>query len=293
MTLTLVKADTCQNTFFIYDRRMYQGNISQHEILLLCQQLRFYNRDQVLIITCASEKNIYLIKMLVLEQDASLSDFCGNGALAVSKYLCLLHGVSTAKHFRFETEQDIHPIVFGPQGYIGVNMKVPSTFVANIKYECHSHSLIKQHSDGKLHQFNIDQYCFYYVEALEPHLLTFKPMNYKELNDVGKKINDDRCSFPLGINVNAVSLLPNNQLRLKTYERGANRVTGACGTGATAASYLLFQLTDNRVPFYKVYCPKGVLYTAMDPFTDNIWLWGKPSIEVKTSDWVVTTANAF
>lgn len=44
------------------------------------------------------------------------------------------------------------------------------------------------------------------------------------------------ASFPRGVNVNMVRMETNDTLRLDTYERGVEGVTGACGTGALSTA---------------------------------------------------------
>lgn len=68
---------------------------------------------------------------------------------------------------------------------------------------------------------------------MEPHLVTFDPISEKELFDLGEYVNrSQREHFPLGINLNQVRIRDKG-LEVVTFERGVNRITAACGTGAT------------------------------------------------------------
>ncbi len=58
-----------------------------------------------------------------------------------------------------------------------------------------------------------------------------------DLSDVGPKVRNHRVFKPEGVNCNIVQLMDNHTLKLRTYERGVENETGACGTGAIASAY--------------------------------------------------------
>ncbi|MCD8185337.1 MAG: diaminopimelate epimerase [Rikenellaceae bacterium] len=71
-----------------------------------------------------------------------------------------------------------------------------------------------------------------------PHYIEFVPdVEQVDLVNLGRRI---RYAEPYasqgGTNVNIVQLLPDGTLRIRTYERGVEGETYACGTGATAAA---------------------------------------------------------
>jgi diaminopimelate epimerase len=82
-------------------------------------------------------------------------------------------------------------------------------------------------------------FTFYWTETLEPHLVTFDDIQERELNDLGLYLNhSQRDYFPLGINLNKAEVVAKNRLHVTTFERGVNRITAACGTGATSCAML-------------------------------------------------------
>ena len=57
-----------------------------------------------------------------------------------------------------------------------------------------------------------------------------------ELERIGRAIRRSDAFAPAGTNVNVVSHLGGNRLRMRTYERGVEAETLACGTGAVASA---------------------------------------------------------
>lgn len=53
--------------------------------------------------------------------------------------------------------------------------------------------------------------------------------------ETAKTIRNDLRRFPKGVNVNLYSIRE-NEILVKTYERGIERITGACGTGAISTA---------------------------------------------------------
>lgn len=70
-----------------------------------------------------------------------------------------------------------------------------------------------------------------------------------------RKIRYDFGSFPRGINVNLISS-SDSGLKIKTYERGIERITGACGTGSVSAAIYSHITSGLAIPI-KLIPPSG------------------------------------
>ena len=57
-----------------------------------------------------------------------------------------------------------------------------------------------------------------------------------DLLKIGTKVRYDKQFRPEGTNVNFVQMLNNDSISIRTYERGVENETYACGTGAVASS---------------------------------------------------------
>ncbi|MFM7661830.1 MAG: diaminopimelate epimerase, partial [Bacteroidota bacterium] len=70
-----------------------------------------------------------------------------------------------------------------------------------------------------------------------PHLIQFKSdIDSIDVKQEGAKIRYSDKYVQKGINVNFVQVILNNELSIRTYERGVEEETLACGTGITAAA---------------------------------------------------------
>lgn len=75
---------------------------------------------------------------------------------------------------------------------------------------------------------------------------------------LGRTIREHAEFAPAGTNVNFVEVREGGTLRLRTYERGVEAETGACGTGAVASALVLARLERVQLPV-KLQCNGGEL----------------------------------
>lgn len=86
-----------------------------------------------------------------------------------------------------------------------------------------------------------------------PHVLilfdTPEKLAQIDVQDLGNTIRHHPQFAPNGVNVNFACVMDRSHIRLRTYERGVEGETFACGTGAAASVYLtsLQGLTDSKV----------------------------------------------
>ncbi|MCI0512472.1 diaminopimelate epimerase, partial [candidate division KSB1 bacterium] len=84
-------------------------------------------------------------------------------------------------------------------------------------------------------------------------------------------------AFKQGTNVNFVTLKPPDTLQIRTYERGVEDETMACGTGSTAAA-LIAHLVKKLKPPIKVLTQGGTLIIDWEPNFNPTYLAGEARI---------------
>lgn len=80
-----------------------------------------------------------------------------------------------------------------------------------------------------------------------------------DVNGRGRDIRYDTGRFPQGTNVNFVEVSGNGAIRMRTYERGVEHETLACGTGATAAAIITNYALQHGTTKYRIQVPGGEL----------------------------------
>ena len=76
-----------------------------------------------------------------------------------------------------------------------------------------------------------------WVDTGSPHLV-IESSNIEEINvkKEGAKVRYNSFYNKDGVNVNYVEKISNNTFKIRTYERGVENETKACGTGSTASA---------------------------------------------------------
>lgn len=83
----------------------------------------------------------------------------------------------------------------------------------------------------------------YFVRAGVPHVVLFSDnLEEEELPIIGREIRHHPAFLPEGANVNFLEWKGGSEVRIRTYERGVEAETMACGTGALATAKVIASL---------------------------------------------------
>lgn len=118
-----------------------------------------------------------------------------------------------------------------------------------------------------------------FLNTGSPHHIEFvDDVKLVDVKTEGAKIRYGAPYFEEGSNVNFVQILNGNSIRIRTYERGVEDETLACGTGVTAAAIAAFEsgaINTNEVNVSAVGGDLKVSFSKTEDGTyQNIWLSG-------------------
>ncbi|MDO9096786.1 MAG: diaminopimelate epimerase [Candidatus Methanoperedens sp.] len=177
--------------------------------------------------------------MRIFNSDGTEAEMCGNGVRCLVKY-ALDEGYIKEKA-SVETLAGILPVNsrIEDKTWITVNMGMPVFAREKIPAKGTGEFL-----NVHLHGYNVSA-----VNTGVPHAVIFvDDLDNPELMLAAPKIRYDPV-FPKGTNVNFAAVNTNEEISVRTYERGVEAETLSCGTGAVACAAIAHRLgkTGNRV----------------------------------------------
>lgn len=149
--------------------------------------------------------------------DGSPAEMSGNGARCAARF-AHLRGIAKAA-MSFETDAGlIHAEVIDEQ--VKVRFTEPTDFRWNLAVSI----------DGATHQGH-------FVNTGVPHLVYLvDDVDAIDMLELGRKSRFHPTFAPAGTNVNVIHLVDPHHVKIRTYERGVEDETLACGTGAVASA---------------------------------------------------------
>jgi diaminopimelate epimerase len=228
MVLEFTKMNGAGNDFVLVDNRAQKVKLNPDQIVRLCHRQRGVGADGLmLLIPSASGKADWAWDFF--NSDGSVAEMCGNGARCFARFVQKLTG--SQRDLTFETGAGIISASFQGER-VTVSLTKPKDLRLNDAVAL---------SNGKqiLHSLNTGV----------PHAVMFVPdADQAMVLQLGKEIRRHAHFAPKGTNVNFVQHLDTGGIRVRTYERGVEGETLACGTGVTAAALIAASLHQFQSP---------------------------------------------
>jgi diaminopimelate epimerase len=237
MPIRFAKLSATGNDFILFDNRekIFHGD-EKHLLQTLCMRRVAIGADGVLLIENPRAQNhrapgakpAARFTMRYFNRDGRESEMCGNGARA-SAYYAFRHGLAPAE-MQFDVSGDIyHAAVTGNRVRLRMQKPRDLQLAPRVLEE-------KEFEEGG------------YVNTGVPHYVLFVPdVEPVDVAGLGVKYRRHKNFQPAGTNVNFVAAKGAAHLSLRTYERGVEEETLACGTGAVAAA--IFAHLKKQMPF--------------------------------------------
>lgn len=219
------------------------------------------------------------IKMRIFNADGSEAQMCGNGARCVALYVAgrPLHvpgkvsiqtkaGIIESK----VNGDNVNPFTntkdLREKHKICNGVKIKLTDPKDIKLD------VPITVNGRKIKVN-------FVDTGVPHVVVFvQGLDKIDALNLGRSIRNHKRFSPRGTNVNFVEVLKSDSIKIRTYERGVEDETLACGTGSVASA-LIFALktaTEDKINVQT----KGkeilqVYFKKQGSKLNDVWLAGK------------------
>ena len=251
MDIKFTKIQGLGNDFIIIDNRKYKFTNEKLSKLAarLCTRKLSIGADGFMAVDNAESKGDF--KMRFYNSDGSLGEMCGNGARCIARY-AFVNNIAD-KNMKFETESGLVRAQIKEGRLVTVQLNNPEIIDLSRKVNI----------DGKIYNCS-------YVELGNPGVphavIEYKGLNNintNEIFDLGKALRYNRA-FLKGANVNFYDVLDETTAIVKTYERGVEDFTLACGTGSASTAIVLILKNILKKDNVKIIVPGGNLYIKIE-----------------------------
>ncbi len=216
--LDFFKMSGSGNDFILIDNRdgaLAVGNITEF-VRTVCERKVSVGADGLIIIESSQRADF---RWRFFNADGSEVDMCGNGARCAARF-AYIRGIAK-KEMSFETAAGIIDAVVKGET-VKVRLTEPHGLKTNIPIMI----------DGKPIGVN-------FVNTGVPHVVLFVDgLDRYDVFNVGRKIRYHEEFQPEGTNANFMEVIDRHAIRVRTYERGVEDETLACGTGAVASALI-------------------------------------------------------
>jgi diaminopimelate epimerase len=264
LIVDFVKMHGAENDFIIVDNRFFRFSDAELSILAAewCPRRTGIGADGLLALAPPeSEEHDY--RMRYFNADGSRATMCGNGARCLARFA--RDAGLDANPLTFESDAGVYraEVIEGPDPRIRLYVPPPEDYAAHValKHDDHEPAAIDYVWTGTEHAV-----CF--VDDLPA----------TPVEEQGQVIRHDDAFAPTGANANFVEVLAGGRaetgdtarLAVRTYEKGVEAETRACGTGALAAAVVARKQSRVNTDRIAVEMPGGTLIAGVQWEGDRI-----------------------
>lgn len=213
--LHFTKMNGAGNDFVLLDNRQGDVHLTSAQIARICDRHRGVGADGVLLIEPA--RNGADFRMRYYNSDGGEAEMCGNGARCFARFAARVAGPFS--DVKFETQAGVIGAKLEGE-IVTLNMSEPTDLRMNIDVALESQTL---HG--------------HFVNSGVPHVVVpVKDLEATDVHGLGSAVRRHAMFQPKGTNVNFLAERGENRIEIRTYERGVEAETLACGTGVVASA---------------------------------------------------------
>lgn len=214
--------------------------------------------------------------MRTINADGSEAEMCGNGARCFALYCARLKRKPVI-HLKIRTRAGVIQ-AHVDQDHVGVKLTRPKDMELDIPVRINDRTL----------RVN-------YIDTGVPHVVIFvNGLSSMEIDNLGRRIRHHTSFAPQGANVDFVEITGDESASIRTYERGVEDETLACGTGSVASALIAaFKLkkslsakdSDAALRSFNILTRSGEIlkidYRLKGSAYSDVWLKGKAAFVYK------------
>ncbi|HJF18855.1 MAG TPA: diaminopimelate epimerase [Enterococcus columbae] len=276
MMIPFFKMQGTGNDFIVINNLQLQLSKPQLSQLAkqICQRKTSVGADALMAVDQAQDGGDF--RMIFFNADGTEAEMCGNGARCIARY---------AYENQLAKEEMVIETVAGKvyarridQRCYEVQLNEPT----NAKFDLSFENFAGKINYVELGNPGIPHLVVHYENLANTDLATIKPLAEKLRH---------WSLLPKGANVNFYDFLDNQEVIVRTFERGVEDFTLACGTGSGSTAYLLKQLKQVSEPNVKINVLGGQLTIRVEE--NQLYLIGDTNIIAKGEIWDEDLAAIF
>jgi diaminopimelate epimerase len=253
-TIPFVKMSGTGNDFLMIDNRetlLKEGDAAKLA-QASCPRGTSVGADGVILVEKASKPG-HDYRMRIFNADGSEAEMCGNGSRCITVFARQL-GVAKEK-------QTIETIA-------GTLNATCATDNLSAKVQLSPPSKLELKKAVPVLGKNVD---LHFMNTGVPHAVQFvNDLAAVDVKAAGAAIRYHEVFKPKGTNANFVQLMGNDTIKIRTYERGVEGETLACGTGSTAAAIIASLVHGYSSPVKVITASNATLTIHFDRQGDGV-----------------------
>src|SRR5216110_957746 len=221
--LRFTKMNGAGNDFILIDNRAGDIHLDHSQIARLCDRHRGIGADGILFLENPSDHADF--RMRYFNADGGEAEMCGNGARCFARFANKAAGAKGT--ISFETPAGVISAELAGD-LVTLQMTEPTDLRLSVPL-----------------QIGAEQKIVHFINSGVPHVVVpVAQVGDVDVSREGSALRHHEMFSPKGANVNFIEKCGTDKIAIRTYERGVEDETLACGTGVVASA-LIFAATEN------------------------------------------------
>ena len=259
--MNFLKMSGAGNDFIMVDNRdgLYSSRLQKKDISDLCRRGLSVGADGLIEIRNDPEEE-HAFAMKYYNSDGGAAEMCGNGARCICCFAVDLGIVRSGIEFLFSSDAGVHCGLVTGESEARIWLTEPVLYFT-----------------GKPVRTDIEINTGF-ADTGVPHAVVFTDdLEDGSFEENAPRLRSHSLFGAKGANVNWVSVLDDGSMRMRTFERGVEAETLACGTGAVASALIASERFESITLPVRIGVRSGLILTVGRD-SRGWWLQGEARI---------------